>query len=145
MTRKERINQAFTYLKNKGIVHTQKDIAITMKASTSNVSSALSGVETVLTDNFLNRFNKAFNNVFNEEWLITGNGEMLNPQNCIKSSNIGDNSTQIAGNSNHINNSSTLDKALDEISEMRKLLAEAIKNNKEQTERLLSIIEKLGK
>lgn len=145
MTKKERINQAFKYLKSKGIVHIQKDIAITMKASTSNVSSALSGVETVLTDNFLIRFNKAFNNVFNEEWLITGNGEMLNPQNCIKNSNIGDNSTQIAGNSNHINNSSTLDKALDEISEMRKLLAEAIKNNKEQTERFLSIIEKLGK
>lgn len=78
-------------------------------------------------------------------WLLTGEGEMLNRQNIISNSPVGDNSTQIAGNSNHVNNLSTLDKALDEISEMRKLLAEAIKNNKEQTERFLSIIEKLGK
>lgn len=55
----------------------------------------------------------------------------------------GDNNTQIAGNANHVNNSSTLDKALDEIAEMRKLLAEAIRNNKEQADKFFSIIEKL--
>lgn len=55
----------------------------------------------------------------------------------------GDNNTQIAGNANHVNNSSTLDKALDEIAEMRKLLAEAIRNNKEQADKFFLIIEKL--
>ena len=77
MTKKERINEAFLYLKNKGIVHTQKDVAKAMGASASNVSSALSGVESVLTDKFMSRFNEAFGDMFNEEWLLSGEGEML--------------------------------------------------------------------
>lgn len=77
MTRKERINKAYLYLKNKGIIHTQKDVAKTMGASASNVSSALSGVETVLTDKFMSRFNESFGGLFNDEWLLSGEGEML--------------------------------------------------------------------
>ena len=77
MARKERINEAFLYLKNKGIVHTQKDVAKAMGASASNVSSALSGVESVLTDKFMSRFNEAFGDMFNEEWFLSGKGEML--------------------------------------------------------------------
>lgn len=66
-------------------------------------------------------------------WLLTGDGEM------IKDSNVqtaGDNSTNINGNGNHVNTSELLDKALDEIAELRKL-------NQAQFERLMSIIEKL--
>ena len=46
-------------------------------ASASNVSSALSGVETVLTDKFMSRFNESFGGLFNDEWLLSGEGEML--------------------------------------------------------------------
>lgn len=77
MDKKHRINEAFIYLKSRGIVHTQKDIALAMGASASNVSSALKGVDNVLTDSFLSRFNKAFNSTFSEHWLLTGEGEML--------------------------------------------------------------------
>lgn len=143
MTRKERINEAYEYLKNKGVVHKQKNIADMMSATESNVSGALKGKESVLTDRFLIRFNKAFGNIFNNRWLLDGEGEMLASSMGITNSPVGDNSTQIAGNANHVNNSSTLDKAIDELSEMRKLLAEAIQSNKEQTERFLSIIEKM--
>lgn len=80
MTKKERINKAYLYLKNKGIVHTQRDVAKKMEASPSNVSSALSGVESVLTDKFISRFNEAFGLIFNESWLLTGDGEMLSKQ-----------------------------------------------------------------
>ena len=55
----------------------------------------------------------------------------------------GDNNTQIAGNGNHINNAATLDKAIDEISAMRKLLETAIQNNKEQADKFFSIIERI--
>lgn len=91
MTRKERINKAYLYLKNKGVIHTQKDVAKTMGASASNVSSALSGVETVLTDKFMSRFNESFGGLFNDEWLLSGEGEMLKDGSMTrpKSSNDG--------------------------------------------------------
>lgn len=78
-----------------------------------------------------------------KSWLLADEGEMLKP--AIVQEITGDNNTSIAGNANHVNNSKTLDKALDEISEMRKLLAEAIRNNKEQADRFFSIIEKVCK
>lgn len=77
MTKKERFSEAFNYLRDKGIVHTQKDVAEKMGSTSPNVSSALKGVESVLTDNFLKRFNEAFGAVFDEQWLLTGTGPML--------------------------------------------------------------------
>lgn len=59
---------------------------------------------------------------------------------------LGGHNTQVAGNGNRVNaDSAMLDKALDEIAEMRKLLAESIRNNKEQADRFLAIIEKTNK
>lgn len=78
----------------------------------------------------------------NRVWLLTGEGEMLKSSNhTIINSPIGNNSTQIAGS--NITENTSLNKALDELSEMRKLLAEAIRNNKEQADRFFSIIEKI--
>lgn len=82
MSKKERLNDAFRYLRGKGIVQTQKDVADRMGASAPNVSSALKGIDNVLTDNFLRRFNEAFGNVFSLQWLILGEGDMLlTPEN----------------------------------------------------------------
>ena len=78
MGRKERFVNAYKTLRSKGYVHTQKDVAAKMGASVSNVSSAMNGVESVLTDKFLRRFNDAFNTLFNIDWLLTGEGAMLN-------------------------------------------------------------------
>ncbi len=77
MEKRERFVEAYNYLKSKGLVHTQRDVAEKMKSSTSNVSSAFSGRETVLTDNFLRRFNKAYGNLFDNEWLVFGQGTMM--------------------------------------------------------------------
>ena len=77
MDRKERINEAYQYLYKKGIIHEQKDLAAIMKASKSNISSALSGKTSVLTDSFIRRFCDAFKGTFNENWLLKGEGEML--------------------------------------------------------------------
>ena len=55
----------------------------------------------------------------------------------------GDNNTQIAGNSNNVNTSAEMQIALNEISEMRKLVQEQVRINKEQTDKFLAIIEKL--
>lgn len=80
MSRTERFNKTYIHLLSLGLVHKKKDIADAMKASASNVTSALKGNETILTDNFLLRFNSAFENIFNLQWLLNGTGEMLAPQ-----------------------------------------------------------------
>ena len=77
MNKKERLNEAYNYLRQIGLAHTQKDVAEKMQSTPPNVSSAMKGVEAVLTDSFLRRFNAAFGNVFSLDWLMTGNGEML--------------------------------------------------------------------
>lgn len=77
MTKLERFKKAFDYLRYCGEIHTQKDLAIKMNAAPPNVSGALKGDPKILTDRFLLRFNSAFNDIFNNKWLLTGEGSML--------------------------------------------------------------------
>lgn len=72
-------------------------------------------------------------------WLLTGEGDML--QQPVSQKASGGHNTQIAGNGNNVNSASTLDKALDEIAEQRKLVSKS----QEQIDRLLSIIEHIQK
>lgn len=73
----------------------------------------------------------------NTGWLMTGEGDMLRSKIEVN----GDNNTSVAGNSNNVNNSSTLEKAIDEIAAQRKL----VEKSQEQIDRLLSIIEQMNK
>lgn len=77
MKKVDRLKKAFNYVRDKGLVHTQKDLSARMQASEANVSKALKGEEQILTDSFLRRFNTAFDNIFNLQWLLTGEGEMI--------------------------------------------------------------------
>lgn len=84
----------------------------------------------------------AFPNI-NINWLATGEGEMLkNSNNTISE---GDNNITVGGDASNITNNSekALMLAMSELSEMRKLLAESIAVNKEQSQRFLGIIESL--
>ena len=126
MEKKERINHAFSYLKDNGLVHTQKDLAERMGATAPNVSSALKGVDNVLTDNFLLRFNNAFGGIFNDNWLLTGEGSMLSASESDSVS---------ASSSTDL--SSALNKAMDEIAAQRRLT----EKSQQQIDRLLSLLE----
>lgn len=75
----------------------------------------------------------------NTGWLMTGEGEMLRSR--VSQTSHGNNSPNIAGDNNTFGDSGLLSKALDEISEMRKALCEALRVNQQNTDRLLSIIE----
>lgn len=81
MDKLERLRKAYEYLRFKGIIHTQKDVADKMQATAPNVSSALKGDSKFLTDSFLRRFNEAFGELFNYQWLILGEGNMLKDGN----------------------------------------------------------------
>mgnify|MGYP003178776116 FL=1 len=70
----------------------------------------------------------------NTSWLLTGEGSML--KNKSASSN-----TAEGRNGNNVNISLTLDKAIDEIAEQRKLVAKS----QEQMDRLIAIIENMQK
>lgn len=72
------VKLAFQYLRNKGVVHTQQDIADKLNVSKENISRLMNGKEGYHTPSYLSRFNKAFDNIFDENWLLTGDGIMLN-------------------------------------------------------------------
>ena len=76
MDKKERFNKAYNFLKYEGVIKKQEDVAKAMGASASNISSALNGRETVLTDNFLMRFANAFKQI-SFTWLLNEEGPML--------------------------------------------------------------------
>lgn len=81
MSKSQSIQEARNYLIFKGIISTQQDIANKMNVSKSNISRAINGDKKYLTEKFLIRFNDAFDNIFNIQWLLTGEGEMLNTPN----------------------------------------------------------------
>ena len=75
MDKVERFRRAYEYLRNRGLVHTQKDLAEIMQATPPHVSLAFKGDIKYLTDSFLLRFNEAFGRIFNHQWLILGEGD----------------------------------------------------------------------
>ena len=79
MDKKERFVKAYNWLKFKGLIKTQDDVAQKMKAARPNVSGALNGRESVLTDQFIGRFCVAFPQI-SYLWLLQGRGEMLSDQ-----------------------------------------------------------------
>lgn len=76
-TKESRLQSAYGELLKRNLVSTKKEIAKKMHATAPNVSSAFKGDPKVLTDNFLVRFNSAFGNIFDLDWLMTGKGSML--------------------------------------------------------------------
>ncbi len=85
----------------------------------------------------------------NRDWLLYEEGDMLkgSGQHIIVEGTLSRNQ-QVNFNSNNnnknYNEKLSINKALDEIAELHKVLAETIASHKEQTDKLLAIIEKLA-
>lgn len=77
MDKKERLNEAYEYLKVIGRVEKQQDVANDIGSVKAYVSRALGGHAEALTDSFLRRFANAYCDVINRRWLLTGEGNML--------------------------------------------------------------------
>lgn len=96
---------------------------------------------------------RAFPNL-RREWLMNGEGDMLissqelsEPPSVAEDQKGGNHNINVQGNASNIQNFSqdgAIVIALNEISEMRKLLAEVIDINKEQSKRLIIIVDKLS-
>lgn len=77
MPKETYIKKAYKYLKTKRIVIDMQELADKIGAQRTNVSAALNGSELYLTPSFCKRFNQAFDEIFDENWLLTGEGSML--------------------------------------------------------------------
>lgn len=86
MTKKERLNKAYSFLKYEGIFNTQAEAGKLMGASRTNISQALKGKESVLTDSFLKRFAETFRQI-SLSWLQFEEGPMLMVKPEFKSEN----------------------------------------------------------
>lgn len=128
-TIKERL---IAYLKYKGV--NNSEFGRIIGVSNAYISSIRKSIQPDKVEKISSNFPD-----LNIDWLITGKGEMLR----ASITQIGDNNNHQHGNGNTYNSLSALEKALDEISEMRKLLAEAIKNNKEQADNFFAILRDL--
>lgn len=67
----------YDHLRNVGVVHTKKELAEKIGFEQTNLSSAFSGSHKYLTDGLFERIGAAFPDMFNKNWLLTGEGEML--------------------------------------------------------------------
>lgn len=76
-TKLEILDSMFRHLVSIGAIKTQQDIVDAISGNKSNVSSAFNGDKRYLTLNLLKRINKSFENIFNTEWIISGEGVML--------------------------------------------------------------------
>lgn len=79
----------------------------------------------------------------NVVWLRTGEGEMV--RGNVTPTSHGDNSPNINGSGNRLAPAAAPSEMalLSELSEMRKLIQEQVRNNQEQFDRLMSVIEQL--
>lgn len=76
----KRLLQVVDYLKDNGKARNHEEIAQMTSTSRPNVSSAISGNPRYVTEPFLKRFAAAYSDYVNEQWLLTGEGEMAKPE-----------------------------------------------------------------
>ncbi len=79
-----RMHKSIEYLKDSGRLHKQQDIADALGMGKARVSEALKGKEGKFTEYFLQCFARAYSDYINEDWLLTGEGEMAKPSNEMR-------------------------------------------------------------
>lgn len=79
-----RLFKSFEYLKDNGIIHTQTQFAEAIGKPRPNVTKAFLGEEKRCTLGLMKAIYAAFPDVFNEEYLLTGVGELAKPSKDMR-------------------------------------------------------------
>lgn len=79
-TAKERLSQAFAYLRRYAPDLTLADLAREMKLSPATVRNAFAPNTAYLTDSFLRTFAETFSSVFSKEWITLGEEPVIVPE-----------------------------------------------------------------
>ena len=82
--KQERLREVYEHLRQHFGVHTQIDFAKALGLTRPAISSAMNGNEAYLTDNLFKRICAAYQGVFNLDYLLTGNGQLLTIQEEVK-------------------------------------------------------------
>lgn len=147
MNEQERLKTVIKQIKFHKNIKTQKEIANILGCNYTYLSDMINGKITI-TGGFIHKLSQSFG--VNPDYIPKGIEPIFYKDVTFEEmigENVqqitGDNNTSIAGNSNQINSSPALELAINEISEMRKIIQEQVKNNQEQFERFMAVIEKL--
>ena len=73
----KRFQDAYDYLYHNGYIKSKTELAKIMGAGRTSISYAYNGRPEYLNEKFLIKFSNSFPGVFNLDWLLTGDGEML--------------------------------------------------------------------
>lgn len=88
MSRKDRLNEVYEYVRSHHPVHTKNDFADKIKYHRTYISSAMHGNDRYLTDKLFMNICEAFPDTFNLDYLLTGKGQLLIVQEETKSEHI---------------------------------------------------------
>ena len=77
----KRFKEAFDYLKQTERIVNQKNLADILHKTPETVSKVVSGKGNNPTDKFMLDFARAFSDIFNEEYIINGLGQLLKEPN----------------------------------------------------------------
>lgn len=86
--KQKRLQEVYDHLRRWYGIHTQTDFANSMRYSRNAISLALNGNEKYLTDKLFKNICEAYPGKFNLEYLLTGNGNLLTPEEGAMSSEI---------------------------------------------------------
>ena len=75
--KQERLKEVYDYVRSNCAVHTQIDFAARLKMTRQALSAAINGNESYLTTNLFQKICAAFPGIFNLDYLLTGQGELL--------------------------------------------------------------------
>ena len=77
MGRADRLKEVYEYVRKRFPIHTQYDFAERLKYNRAYISSAMHGNEKNLTDKLFTNICEAFPGVFDLDYLLTGEGQLL--------------------------------------------------------------------
>ena len=84
MTKKDRLKEVYKYVRSHYPIHTQAEFAKSLRYNRSYISSAMNGNEKYLTDSLFKNICDCFPGVFNLEYLLTGKGILITPEEDAK-------------------------------------------------------------
>jgi len=130
--RQKRLHEAYEHLRKFFGIHTQTDFAEVLKYSRVYISSALNGNEKNLTDKLFTNICEAFPGVFNLDYLLTGEGDLLTTEEDVHTSDIEQGNIMPAGTANILDMCAHVLRLVDDLRTSLKDELEEVKAIKEE-------------
>ena len=87
-SKQERLKEVYNHLRSYFGIHTQIDFAEAIHVTRPALSSAMNGNEAYLTKNLFQKICAAYPGVFNLDYLLTGEGQLLTIEEEVKSEDL---------------------------------------------------------